>query len=174
MWVRQASPTNHSTRRHPEEAQTFATRRPANEGSLHSHPANKNPILVIPSKRGICSPQYQKTRVPHISRFSRCACRKSATSSTRRHPEEAQAFATRRPANEGSLHSHPANKNPILVIPSKARDLQPSVSENPGAPHLALFEMWVSGSEKMLRINHVLGGSVIWFLLFGLRSRLQK
>ena len=67
-----------STHRHPEEAQAFATRRPANEGSLHFPPGKQNPILSSRAKRGICSPQYQKTRVPHISRFSRCGCRRVA------------------------------------------------------------------------------------------------
>jgi len=165
---------------HPQPAVILRKRRPSQREGLPTKdlctptPQTKSNPCHPEQSEGSAVLSIRKTRVPHISRFSRCACRKSATSSTRRHPEEAQAFATRRPANEGSLHSHPANKNPILVIPSKARDLQPSVSENPGAPHLALFEMWVSGSEKMLRINHVLGGSVIWFLLFGLRSRLQK
>jgi hypothetical protein len=53
-----------STRRRPEEAQTFAARRPADEGSLHSHPANKIQFLSSPAKRGICSPQHRKTGCP--------------------------------------------------------------------------------------------------------------
>ena len=135
MWMRQASSTNLSTRRHPEQAQAFATRRPANEGSVHSHPANKIQPLSSRAKRGICSPQYQKTRVPHISRFSRCGCRQSPGSFS------SYVFPTRlcRPPNS--------------VIPSEVRDLlsagtqqQPpfgkSVAQS-GAPHLAVFEMWV-------------------------------
>ena len=43
-----------------------------------------------------------KPRVPHISRFSRCGCRKISHTplQTHCHPEEAQTFATRRPAKK--------------------------------------------------------------------------
>jgi plasmid maintenance system antidote protein VapI len=43
----------------------------------------------------------------------------SEAATTRRHPQEAQAFATRRPANQ---------QNQVVVIPSKARDLQSSIT----------------------------------------------
>jgi len=74
---------------HPEEAQAFAKRRPANEGSPHS-PADP---AAPPDKK---SPAEQSSPED---------C----------HPEEAQAFAKRRPANEGSLHS-PADP---AVLPNK-------------------------------------------------------
>jgi len=223
--VRQASPANLSTRRHPETAQAFAKRRPANEGSLYSHPANKIQFLSSRAKRGICSPQYQKTRVPHISRFSRCGFGKPvpqtpqpaailrkrrpsqreglptkdlctptpqtksnschpeqsegsavlgtrkpgcphlaifemrvrqanpANPSTRRHPEEAQAFANAKACQRRISVFPPRKQNPILVIPSKARDLQSSVSENPRAPHLAPFEMWLPASQSRKPLN---------------------
>ena len=58
-------------------------------------------------------------RVPHAAVFENVGVGKPARSwgshtlSTRCHPEEAQAFATRRPANEGSLHSSGMAKNVI-------------------------------------------------------------
>jgi len=125
MWVRQASPANLSTRRHPETAQAFAKRRPANEGSLYSHPANKIQFLSSRAKRGICSPQYQKTRVPHISRFSRCGCGKPIPQT----PKPAVIQRKCRPSQREALPTKDLCtlrvpiRIPALVIPSKARDL---------------------------------------------------
>jgi hypothetical protein len=64
------------------------------------------------------------------------------------HPEEAHSQSEGLPTKD--LCTPTGKQNPILVIPSKARDLQSSVPENPGAPHLALFEMWVS------EVSHIL------------------
>jgi hypothetical protein len=75
MWVRQASSENPSTRRHPEEAQAFATRRPADEGSLYSPGPDQNPSRCHPEQSEGSGSWGLQSRVPHSSRFSRCGYR---------------------------------------------------------------------------------------------------
>jgi len=98
----------------------------------------------------------ESCRVPHISRFSRCGCPRPATP-----PDPPSSWGS------AGLRNAKACQRRISALPprkTKSNSCHPEQSEGsaalsirkPGAPHLALFEMWVSGSEKMLRINHVL------------------
>ena|SRR5581483_5439547 len=74
---------------HPEEGESFAARTTPDEGSMHyrglHHHHPKGPILTKRSWRRHGGKQ-------HCRQHSFC------------HPEEVQAFALRKPADEGSMH----------------------------------------------------------------------
>jgi hypothetical protein len=130
----QLSQTRAPTRCHPEEAQAFAKRRPANEGSMYSSPSfyyivtNRSKTLytgatrdlerrVSEHKQGIKG-EFAALRLQLSTQRTQPDVGASCVhlrnppvteTSPRCHPEEAQAFAKRRPADEGSMQSpHPS------------------------------------------------------------------
>ena len=118
------------------------TRRPADEGSLHSHPANKSNSCHPEQSEGSAVLSTRKPGRPTSRVFE------MRVSASQPHPQPAVIPRKRRPSQREGLPTKDLCTLQVPItqpfIPSKARDLQPSVSENPGAPHLAIFEMWAS------------------------------
>jgi hypothetical protein len=117
------------------------------------HPLNS----VIPSE--VEGPTFCRHPATATLRQIRCAIGhptsrgpQDAGVGSQPHPQPAVILRKRRPSQREGLPTKDLCtlqvpiRIPAVVIPSKARDLQSSVSENPGAPHLAVFEMWVSES----------------------------
>jgi hypothetical protein len=112
---------------HPQPAVILRKRRPSQREGLPTKDLCtlqvpiRIPAVVIRAKRGIRVLGTSVQGAPHLALFEMWvpASQSHKPLSTRRHPEEAQAFANAKPANEGSLHSPGLPQNP---------------SRRPGAP----------------------------------------
>ena len=165
MWVsglRSNKPL--STRRHSEEAHAFATRRPANEGSLH-FASPENPSICHPEQsEGSAVLSIRNPGCPTSRDFSRCGCPQvSKTLGITRISQPVVILRKRRPSQREGLPT----KDLCTPTPqTKSNSWHPEQSEgsavltirNPGCPTSRVFEMWRSGSEKTPGINHVTHG----------------
>ena len=133
--MRQASSTNLPTRRHPEQAQAFATRRPANEGSVHSHPANKIQPCHPEQSEGSAVLSIRKPGCPTSRAFRDVGVGSRQDPSLPKHfPLDSVIPRT--------LSSRAKSRDLLSAGTQQQPPFGKSVAQS-GAPHLALFEMWV-------------------------------